>query len=74
MERRLIVIDERGEHAVTVVDGGVLVDDVRIAARIGGDGEVRLGPDESTVAWVAVAGDKRWVSLAGNVYELEIQT
>ncbi len=75
MERRLIVIDERGEHAVTVFDdGGVLVDEVRIATRIAGDGEVRLGPDESTVAWVAIAGDQRWVFLGGNVYELETQT
>lgn len=74
MERRLIVIDERGEHAVTLFDdGSALVDEVRVASRVAGDGEVRLGPDESMVAWVAASGDKRWVFLAGNVYELEIQ-
>jgi len=74
MERRLIVIDERGEHAVTVLDDGrVLVDEVPIAIRIIGDGEVLLGPDESTVAWVAPSGDRRWVFLDGNVYELETQ-
>ena len=72
MERRLIVIDERGEHAVAVVDEGrVLVDEAPIAIRVTGDGEVRLGPDESTVAWVASSGDRRWVFLGGNVYELE---
>jgi biotin carboxyl carrier protein len=73
MDRRLIVIDERGEHPVTVFDDGrVLVDEVPIAARIVGEGEVRLGPNESTVAWVAPSGDRRWVFLSGSVYELEI--
>jgi biotin carboxyl carrier protein len=72
MERRLVVIDERGEHAATVLDDGrVLVDEAPIAIRIVGDGEVRLGRDETTVAWVAPSGDKRWVFLGGNVYELE---
>lgn len=72
MERRLIVIDERGEHSVSVFDDGrVLVDEVPIATRIIGDGEVRLGPDESTLAWVAPSGDRRWVFLSGTVYELE---
>ena len=74
MERRVIFIDERGEHAVAVLDDGrVVIDEMHIATRIAGDAEVRLGPDESTVAWVAASGDKRWVFLAGNVYELEIQ-
>jgi biotin carboxyl carrier protein len=74
MERRLTVIDERGEHAVTVFDDGrVLVDDVSIATRVLGDGQVRLGADESTVAWVAPSGDLRWVFLNGIVYELETQ-
>ena len=74
MERRLIVTDERGEHAVTVFDDGrVLVDDVPIAVGIAAAGEIRLGPDESTVAWVAAAGDVRWVSVNGIVYELEVQ-
>jgi biotin carboxyl carrier protein len=72
VERRLIVTDERGEHSVTVFDDGrVLVDEVPIATRIIGEGEVRLGPNESTVAWVASSGDRQWVFLNGSVYELE---
>jgi acetyl/propionyl-CoA carboxylase alpha subunit len=74
MERRLILTDERGEHSVVVTDDGrVLVDDLPIATRIIAEGEVRLGPDGSTVAWVAPLRDRRWVFLNGNVYELETQ-
>jgi biotin carboxyl carrier protein len=74
VERRLSVIDERGEHSVTVFDDGrVLVDGVAIATRVIGDGQVRLGADESTAAWVASSGDLRWVFLNGSVYELETQ-
>ena len=73
MERRLIVTDERGEHAVTVLDDGrVFVDDVPIGIRIVATGEIRLGPNESTVAWVAAAGDVRWIFVNGSVYELEV--
>jgi len=72
MEHRLILTDERGEHSVIVSDDGqVLVDDVPIATRIIGEGHVRLGPDQSRVAWVARLRDRRWVFLDGNVYELE---
>jgi len=73
MERRLTVIDERGEHAVTRFDDGrVLVGDVAIATSVSGRGEIRLGPEGSTVAWVAGSGEVRWVFLDGNVYELEV--
>jgi 3-methylcrotonyl-CoA carboxylase alpha subunit len=72
MERRVIITDERGEHAVTVFDDGrVIVDDVAMVARITGPGEVRLGPEGSTPTWVATSGDIRWVFLNGSVYELE---
>jgi biotin carboxyl carrier protein len=37
-----------------------------------GSGEVRLGNDESTVAWVAASGETRWVFLNGHVYELDV--
>jgi acetyl/propionyl-CoA carboxylase alpha subunit len=74
MERRLIVSDGRGEHAVTCFDDGrVLVDDVPIAASASGTGEIRLGPDGSKVAWVAGSGETRWVFYDGNVYELEVR-
>jgi biotin carboxyl carrier protein len=70
--RRMIVSDDDGEHSVTVFDDGrVLVDEVEVPARITGPGEVRVGDKEST-AWVAGAGDRRWVFLDGNAYELEI--
>ena len=72
MERRVIITDERGEHGVSVFDDGrVIVDDVAIVARITGPGEVRLGPESSTVTWVAASGDIRWVFLNGSIYELE---
>jgi len=75
MERRLIITDERGEHSVTVFDDGrVIVDDAPIVTSIAGAGEIRLGPEGSTVAWVATAGEMRWVFLNGSVYELETQS
>ena len=73
MERRLIITDERGEHAVTVFDDGrVIVDDAAVIARVTGPGEIRLGPTGSMVAWVAASGDIRWVFFNGSVYELEV--
>jgi biotin carboxyl carrier protein len=70
--RRVIISDDDGEHSVTVFDDGrVVVDDIAVAARITGPGEIRVGEKEST-AWVAGAGDERWVFLDGNAYELEI--
>ena len=72
MERRVTIIDDRGEHAVTVFDDGrVIVDDVVMEARITGPGEIRLGPNGSIVAWAAASGDVRWVFLNGSIYELE---
>ena len=75
VERRLIISDERGEHTVTVTDDGrVVVDDIPIPIRVTGAGEVRVGQQESIVAWVAGRGETRWVFLDGNTYELEVQT
>jgi biotin carboxyl carrier protein len=71
--RRMIISDDDGEHPVTVFDDGrVVVGDVEVATRITGPGEIRVGEKESTV-WVAGTGDRRWVFLDGNTYELEIQ-
>ena len=73
MVRQLIIEDERGEHAVTLSDDGTArVDDVPVSIRVVGPGEIRLGPNEATIAWVAAAGDTRWVFLNGNVYELAV--
>jgi 3-methylcrotonyl-CoA carboxylase alpha subunit len=68
----MIISDDRGEHIVRVLDEGrVVVDDVEIATRIAGSGEVRIGNKES-LAWIAGRGDTRWVFLDGTVYELEV--
>jgi 3-methylcrotonyl-CoA carboxylase alpha subunit len=74
VEHRLVISDDRGDHAVTVFDDGrIVVDDVPVVATSMGEGEVRLGADASTVGWVAASGDMRWVFLDGNVYELEVR-
>lgn len=68
----MIVSDGDGEHAVTVVDDErVMVDDVEVSARVTAPGEIRVG-EKGSVAWVAGVGDRRWVFLDGNTYELEI--
>jgi 3-methylcrotonyl-CoA carboxylase alpha subunit len=38
----------------------------------GGPGEVRVGEGAGRLAWVAAAGDVRWVYLDGEVYEIEV--
>jgi biotin carboxyl carrier protein len=74
MEHRFVISDERGEHTVTVFDDGrVVVDDVPGVARPMGKGEVKVGAEGSTVAWVAASGEMRWVFVNGNVYELELR-
>ena len=74
MEPRLTISDERGEHTVAILeDGRVVVDEVAVVTRSIGDGEVRVGADASTVAWVAASGDIRWVFVNGNVYELDVR-
>lgn len=74
MERRLIVSDKQGEHAVKVLDDGrVVVDDVVVTIRTTGNGEIRVGTNEA-IAWVAGSGATRWVYLDGTVYELEVHT
>src|SRR5206468_1077814 len=74
VERRMIISDERGARTVTVVDDGrVVVDGVTIRTTVTGAGEVRVGDQESIVAWVAGRGETRWVFLDGNTYELEVQ-
>ena len=71
--RRLVVADQHGEHAVTIFDDGrVMVDDAAVAVRLTAAGEVRLGTEESVVAWIAASGDARWVFLNGTVFEFEV--
>jgi len=74
VEQRLTITDERGEHTVAILDDGqVVVDEVAVVTRSIGDGEVRVGADGSTVAWVTASGDMRWVFVNGNVYELDVR-
>ena len=73
MERITIVRDARGEHRVAQGKDRSVVDGVEVRLHIRSNGEVRLGDDGSRVAWVAVAGDVRWIFLDGRVYELEIE-
>jgi 3-methylcrotonyl-CoA carboxylase alpha subunit len=65
----------RGSRDYTIAiakDGHVRVDGVAVAASALSDGAVRL--DESGVtAWVAAAGDARWVFLDGRTYVFEVQ-
>ena len=75
MARRVIIRDECGEHRVTVDEGGVVfVDDVPVHVKVMPGGEVRLGEHESVRAWVAAAGDARWVYLDGRVFEMDVET
>jgi biotin carboxyl carrier protein len=66
--------DSRGEHRVTIAEQGrVSVDDVAFVTRSAAPGEIRLGQDGARVAWVAAAGDVRWVFLDGRAYEIEVE-
>lgn len=71
MPRTITLRDSRGEHRATIDDdGAVTVDGAEIATRIAGPGEVRVA--EMGRAFVAVAGDVRWVFLNGDVFEIEV--
>jgi biotin carboxyl carrier protein len=61
------------DYTITIAkDGHVRVDGVAVAALSLSDGAVRL--DEAGVtAWVAAAGDARWVFLDGRTYVFEAQ-
>ena len=62
----------RDYTVTTSKDGRVRVDGVEVVASPLSDGEVRL--DGAGVrAWVAAAGDARWVFLDGRTYVFEVQ-
>lgn len=74
MARSLVVADQHSEHTVTVFDDGrIMVEEVTVAIRVTAVGEVRLGAEESVVAWIAASGDTRWVFLNGTVFEFEVR-
>lgn len=76
MARTLTLRDGGRTHSVTVADdGSVRVDDGEaIAAAPATDGRVRLGQAPARTAWVAAAGDARWVFLDGEVFRFEVET
>jgi biotin carboxyl carrier protein len=70
----MIIRDEHHEYRVTVDESGlVLVDDVPIRINCVSGGELRIGENKSRRAWVAAAGDARWVYLDGCVYEMDVE-
>lgn len=73
MPRALILRDDRSQRRVSIgADGQVLVDDVAVEAASAGESVVRVGPNARQTAWVAAAGDVRWVYLDGEVFEIEV--
>jgi 3-methylcrotonyl-CoA carboxylase alpha subunit len=61
------------DYTITIAkDGHVRVDGVAVAASPLSDGAVRLD-DSGVTAWVAAAGDARWVFLDGRTYVFEVQ-
>jgi geranyl-CoA carboxylase alpha subunit len=73
MARTLILRDHRVEHRASVgAQGQVSIDDAVVRTTAVGPGELRVGDGVGQTAWVASAGDTRWVYFDGNVYEIEV--
>ncbi len=73
MARTLIVRDDRGEHHASIDDNGrVSIDDVVTPVVTVAPGVVRVGDGAGRTAWVAAAGDVRWVYLDGEVFEIDV--
>jgi len=71
--RTVILRDDHRERRVSIDENGrVWIDDVAIPATDLSPGVVRVGDRPGRLAWVAAAGDMRWVHLDGEVYELEV--
>jgi biotin carboxyl carrier protein len=73
MARTVILQDARGERRASIDETDtVSIDDVVVPAEIVAPGVVRVGQGTGHVAWIAAAGDVRWVYLDGVVYEIEV--
>lgn len=73
MPRTLILRDDGGERRASVeLDGRVSVDDATVQTAVIAPGLIRVGEGARHVAWVAAAGDVRWVFLDGEVFEIEV--
>ena len=71
--RTVILGDGHRERRVSIDENGrVSIDDVAIPAIDLSPGVVRVGDGPGRLAWVAAAGDVRWVHLDGEVYEFEV--
>ena len=70
--RTLILRDGGSEHHASIDEQGVSIDGAAVRATPIAPGEVRVGEGAGRTAWVASAGDVRWVHLDGNVYEIEV--
>lgn len=67
----MIVTDESGtEYTVDVRANEIVVNGRMVPVRRMVDGSVRVGVQEETVAWVAVAGDTRWTFVDGEIFTL----
>jgi 3-methylcrotonyl-CoA carboxylase alpha subunit len=74
--RTVVLRGDGGSYPVTVADdGSVRVEGAEpIHAAPGTSGEIRIGARPARTAWVAAAGDSRWVFLDGQAYRFEIET
>lgn len=72
MSRTFILRDGRGEHRAAIEsDGRISIDGDAVEARTIDTGMLRVGAAQRR-AWVAAAGDVRWVFLDGDVFEIEV--
>ena len=72
MARRLTLRDGERDYQVAIEGDDISVDGMGTARAVaGGDGEVRVGDEPSSRAWVAADGDARWVFVDGVVHRLE---
>jgi biotin carboxyl carrier protein len=84
MARTVILRDARGERRALVDNEGYVSIDIEEAGLTGttvntatpvvavAPGVVRVGEGAGRTAWVAAAGDVRWVYLDGDVFEIDV--
>ena len=73
MGRTLVLRDDSGEHSARIDEQGrVHIDDAIVSTSSIAPGELRVGDDPPRKAWVASAGDVRWVYLDGEVFEIQL--
>ena len=75
MSRTFVLRSGDREFRARVDDSGlVAIDDhTEVTTETVGPGAIRVGNGTERRAWVAAAGDTRWVFLDGEVFEFEVQ-